>query len=89
MILCFFLTALKQVNAVAVATISIIHAQKHVFLILQKTLTLEYSTQCQDLMKQDTQNGMKLVSVNVDLTVEFVLINNVGMTINVSVNANN
>ena len=40
-------------------------------------------------MKQDTQNGMKLVSVNVDLTVEFVLINNVGMTINVSVNANN
>ena len=40
-------------------------------------------------MKQDAQNGMKLVSVNVDLTVEFVLINNVGMTINVSVNANN
>ena len=32
---------------------------------------------------------MRLVSVNVDLIVEFVIINNVGMTINAGVNANN
>ena len=31
---------------------------------------------------------MKLVSVNVDLTVVFVIINNVGMKINAGVNAN-
>ena len=40
-------------------------------------------------MKQDTQNDMKRVSVNVDLTVVFVIINNVGMTINAGVNAKN
>ena len=33
----FFLIVLKQVNAVAVATISIIHSQNCVFLILQKS----------------------------------------------------
>ena len=38
-------------------------------------------------MKQDAQNDMKLVSVNVDLTVVFLIINNFGMMINVSVNA--
>ena len=32
---------------------------------------------------------MKLVSVNVDLTVVFVIINNVGMKINAGVNAKN
>ena len=37
-------------------------------------------------MKQDTQNGMKLVSVNVDQMVVFVIINNVGMMINAGVN---
>ena len=40
-------------------------------------------------MKQDTQNDMKRVSVNVDLTVVFVIINNVGMMINEGVNAKN
>ena len=33
----FFLIVLKQVNAVVVATISIIHSQNCVFLILQKS----------------------------------------------------
>ena len=40
-------------------------------------------------MKQDTQNDMKRVSVNVDLTVVFVIINNVGMMINTGVSAKN
>ena len=40
-------------------------------------------------MKQDTQNGMKHVSVNVDQMEAFVIINNVGMMINARVNANN
>ena len=40
-------------------------------------------------MKQDTKNGMKSVNVNVDLTVVFVIINNVGMMINAGVNAKN
>ena len=40
-------------------------------------------------MKQDTKNGMKRVNVNVDLTVVFVIINNVGMMINAGVNAKN
>ena len=40
-------------------------------------------------MKQDTKNGMKSVNVNVDLTVVFVIINNVRMMINAGVNAKN
>ena len=40
-------------------------------------------------MKQDAQNSMKHVSLNVDLTVVFVIINNVGVVINAGVNANN
>ena len=40
-------------------------------------------------MKQDGYNGMKRVSVNVDFTVVFVIINNVGMMINAGVNAEN
>ena len=50
---------------------------------------LKWSIQCQKLMKQDTKNGMKRVNVNVDLTVVFVIINNVGMMINAGVNAKN
>ena len=50
---------------------------------------LNYSMQCQELMKQDAQNVMKRVSVNVDLTVVFVIINNIGMMINAGVNAKN
>ena len=40
-------------------------------------------------MKQDAYNGMKRVSVNVDLTLAFVIINNPGMMINVGVNTKN
>ena len=40
-------------------------------------------------MKQDTLNGMRRVNVNVDLMAVFVIINNVGMKINVGMNVNN
>ena len=40
-------------------------------------------------MKQDTQNGMKLVSVNLDQMQTFVIINDAGMMINAGVNAKN
>ena len=40
-------------------------------------------------MKQDTQNGMKLVSVNVDQMAVFVIINKGGMIINASANIKN
>ena len=40
-------------------------------------------------MKQDTQNGMKRVSVNIDQMQVFAIINNVGMTINADVNVKN
>ena len=38
-------------------------------------------------MKQDLQNGMKLVSVDVDQMQLFVIINNVEIKINADVNA--
>ena len=40
-------------------------------------------------MKQDTQNGMKRVSVNVDKMETFVIVNSAGMMINTGVNAKN
>ena len=40
-------------------------------------------------MKQDTQNGMERVNVNVDQMQEFVIISNAGMKINAGVNVNN
>ena len=40
-------------------------------------------------MKQDTWNDIKRVSVNVDQMQVFVIINNVGMMINVGVNTKN
>ena len=40
-------------------------------------------------MKQDTQNGMKHVSVNVDQMQTFVIINNLKIMINAGLNANN
>ena len=40
-------------------------------------------------MKQDTYNGMKRVSVNVDQVQPLVIINNVRMMINAGVNAKN
>ena len=45
--------------------------------------------QCQEIMKQDAQNDLKCVSVNVDLTLEFVIINNFGMMIKAGGNAKN
>ena len=46
-------------------------------------------TQCQELIKQEIQNSMKLVNVNVDQIEVFVIINNVGIKINENVNAKN
>ena len=40
-------------------------------------------------MKQDTQNGMKCVSVNVDYMQVLVITNNTGVMINAGVNAKN
>ena len=40
-------------------------------------------------MKQDAENSMKCVSLNVDLSVVFVIINNIGMRINAGANAKN
>ena len=40
-------------------------------------------------MKQDIQNSMKRVSVNVDQMQAFVIISNVGMMINAGMNAKN
>ena len=40
-------------------------------------------------MKRDTLNGMKRVNVNVDQMQVFVIINNVGIMINVDVNVKN
>ena len=40
-------------------------------------------------MKQDTQNCMKRVNVNVDLIAVSRIINNIGMMINADVNAKN
>ena len=39
--------------------------------------------------KRDAQNGMKRVSVNVDSSIVFVIINSVEMMINADVNAQN
>ena len=40
-------------------------------------------------MKRDLQNGMNRVNVNVDKMSLFVIINNVGIKINVDVNVKN
>ena len=40
-------------------------------------------------MKQGKYNGMKIVNANVDQMQVFVIINNVGMLINVDVNVRN
>ena len=40
-------------------------------------------------MKQDTQNGMKHINVNVDQMQAFVIINKSGIVINTGVNAKN
>ena len=40
-------------------------------------------------MKQDTENGTKLESVNIDQMQVFVTVNNVGIKINADVNVKN
>ena len=47
-----------------------------------------YLIKYKELMKQDIQNGMKYVSVNVDETAVLAIINNARMMINAGVNAN-
>ena len=41
----------------------------------------KYLIKCQELMKHDTQNDMKLVNVNIGQIQVFVIINNVGKMI--------
>ena len=50
---------------------------------------LKYLINCQELMKQGIQNGMKHVSVNVDQMQVFLIINNNGIMRNVNVNVKN
>ena len=45
----------------------------------------KYLIQCQELMKHNTQNGLKLVNANADQMQVFVIINSVGRKINVDV----
>ena len=40
-------------------------------------------------MKQDLQNGIKLVNVSVNLEKMFIMLNNVGIKININVNEKN
>ena len=46
-------------------------------------------SRCQELMKKGTSNSLKLVNVNLDLTLVFVTINKEGMKINADVNVKN
>ena len=46
-----------------------------------------FNLECQELMKQDTSNGMKHANVSVNLGLMFVIINNIGIKINADVNA--
>ena len=58
--------SIKQVNVVEIVIISMIYLQKSVCLTLLKMLISKYSIYCQELIKQDIYNGMKLVNVNID-----------------------
>ena len=81
--------SIKQVNVVEILIISMIYLQKSVCLMLLKMLISKYSIYCQELIKQDIYNGMKLVNVNIDYKQVFVIINNVGIVINADVNVKN
>ena len=54
-----------------------------------KDLDVKVFNLCQELMKQDLQNSMKNISVNVYQMQMFVIKNNVGIKINVDVNVKN
>ena len=81
--------SIKQVNVVEIVILSMIYLQKSVCLMLLKMLISKYSIYCQELIKQDIYNGMKLVNVNIDYKQVFVIINNVGIVINADVNVKN
>ena len=49
----------------------------------------KYSIECEVVVKQDTQNGMKLVNVNVDQMQVFVMISNAEIKMNIDVNVKN
>ena len=88
--LCFFHLVLKQVNVVVVVIIFTIRMQnisdvgKNL-----KYLMLKYLIYYYELMKQDMQNGMKLLNVNVNVGLMLVIINNVRIKINADVNVKN
>ena len=50
---------------------------------------LKYLMSRQELMKRDSENGIKRVNVSVNLEKMFVIINNFGIKINVDVNVKN
>ena len=54
-----------------------------------KDLNVKVFNLCQELMKQDLQNSMKNISVNVYQMQMFVIKNNVGIKIKVDVNVKN
>ena len=54
-----------------------------------KDLNVKVFNLCQELMKQDLQNSMKNISVNVYQMQMFIIKNNVGIKINVDVNVKN
>ena len=49
----------------------------------------KFLIQCQELIKQDVYNCIKLVSVNVDQMQVSAIINNIGIKINVDLNVKN
>ena len=57
--------------------------------MLLKTQASKYLIYFQELMKQDTKDGMKLIGANVVSMQVFVIINNVGIMKNLDVNVNN
>ena len=54
-----------------------------------KNLNVKVFNLMSRIMKQDTQNGMKPVSVNGDQMAAFVITNNIEMIINAGVNVKN
>ena len=50
---------------------------------------LKYLIWSQELMKRDLSNDMKHINVSVNLETIFLIINNVGMKINVDANVKN
>ena len=66
MSLYFFHLVLKQVNAVVVVIIPLIHMRNCVFIKNINVKVSKLLIYSQEPMKQNTNNGMKLVNANVD-----------------------